>query len=113
MQLTVFIKEEDEYLIRKLDSIATRERKSRSSMLMTILEGYLEGSSRLGEILCDLGALSPQNLRRGLDMQKDRSGQLLGEILINEGLTTAGQVQRALNIQQQYRTKELVSSAKS
>ena len=68
MQTTIYYNEEDSYLIRQVDAKSQRERKSRSSVILSILEEYLESQKRLGEILVDIGVLSHSELAKGLEL---------------------------------------------
>jgi hypothetical protein len=100
MQTTIYYSDEDEYLIKQVDSKGRRERKSRSAVILSVLEEYFEGDKRLGEILIDLGAVSHTNLSKALDLQKSKfTEKLLGEILLEEELVDQGAVERALMIQ--------------
>jgi hypothetical protein len=79
-------------------------RKSRSSVILSILEEYLESQKRLGEILVDLGVLSHSELAKGLELQKTRfTDKLLGDILLEEELVAPEAVKRALVIQGRHR----------
>ena len=87
MQTTIYYNEEDSYLIRQVDAKSQRERKSRSSVILSILEEYFESEKRLGEILVDLGVLSHSELAKGLELQKTQfTDKLLGDILLEEDL---------------------------
>jgi len=100
MQTTIYYNEEDSYLIRQVDAKSQRERKSRSSVILSILEEYLESQKRLGEILVDIGVLSHSELAKGLELQKTQfTDKLLGDILLEEELAPPEAVQRALIIQ--------------
>ena len=55
MQVTIYLTEHDEYIVRLLDDRSRRERKSRSAVILSILEEHFEKDKRLGEILVDLG----------------------------------------------------------
>jgi len=72
MQTTIYYNEEDAYLIKQVDSKSQRERKSRSSVILSVLEEYFESEKRLGEILVDLGVISHSELAKGLELQKTR-----------------------------------------
>ncbi|HEU68021.1 MAG TPA: hypothetical protein ENN53_02180 [Candidatus Acetothermia bacterium] len=101
MQVTLYYNSEDRYLLELVDGIAERERKSRSAVIMSILEEYFERNKRVGEILVDLKAISPQDVERALQEQKKAgNGQRrLGEILVEKGLVRDAMVKRALVIQ--------------
>src|ERR1051326_8459127 len=51
---------------------------------------------RVGEALVHKGALSPEQLQRALDQQK-LTGMMLGEILVEEGIVSAGTLITALS----------------
>jgi len=100
MQTTIYYNEEDAYLIAQVDAKSRRERKSRSSVILSILEEHFESEKRLGEILVDLGVLSHSDLAKGLELQKTRfTDKLLGDILLEEQLVDREAVERALVIQ--------------
>lgn len=99
MQLTMFYNKRDEYLIQKLDNLASQERKSRSAMIMTILEYHLESHMKLGEILRDQGILTHQKLQHALTLQRTTETEPIGEILICEGFVRRQDVERALQLQ--------------
>ncbi len=100
MQTTIYYSDEDEYLIKQVDTKGRRERKSRSAVILSVLEEYFEGEKRLGEILIDLGAVSHTDLSKALELQKSKfTEKLLGEILLEEELVDQGAVERALMIQ--------------
>jgi metal-responsive CopG/Arc/MetJ family transcriptional regulator len=104
MQTTIYYNQEDSYLIKQVDAKSQRERKSRSSVILSILEEYLESQKRLGEILVDLGVLSHSELAKGLELQKTRfTDKLLGDILLEEELVAPEAVKRALVIQGRHR----------
>jgi len=100
MQTTIYYSEADEYLVKQVDTKGRRERKSRSAVILSVLEEYFEGDKRLGEILIDLGAVSHTDLSKALELQKSKfTEKLLGEILLEEELVDQGAVERALMIQ--------------
>ena len=100
MQTTIYYNEEDAYLIAQADAKGRRERKSRSSVILSILEEHFESEKQLGEILVDLGVLSHSDLAKGLELQKTRfTDKLLGDILLEEQLVDREAVERALVIQ--------------
>ena len=100
MQTTIYYSEDDSYLIKQVDCKSQRERKSRSSVILSILEEYFESEKRLGEILVDLGVISHSELAKGLELQKTRfTDKLLGDILLEEELVLPEAVERALVIQ--------------
>ncbi len=100
MQTTIYYNKVDSYLIRQVDSKSQRERKSRSAVILSILEEYFESEKRLGEILVDLGVISHSELAKGLELQRTRfTDKLLGDILLEEELAPPEAVERALVIQ--------------
>ena len=104
MQTTIYYNEKDSYLVKQVDAKSQRERKSRSSVILSVLEEYFESEKRLGEILVDLGVISHSELAKGLELQKTRfTDKLLGDILLEEELVPPEAVQRALVIQGRHR----------
>lgn len=100
MQATIYYREEDQYLIDKLEEKANRERKSKSACVLSILEEYFEAGKRIGEILIDIGALERDKLEEGLERQKkEKDGKKIGEILVEEGYVREIDLDRALDIQ--------------
>lgn len=107
MQTTIYFNSDDAYLVGQVDAKGRRERKSRSAVLLSILEDYFESDKRLGDILVDIGVLSRTNLCKGLDLQKSKfADKLLGDILLDEEFVTQEAVERALMIQDRQRTEE-------
>ena len=100
MQTTIYYSDNDGYLMNQVDSKARRERRSRSAVILSILEEYFEREKRLGEILIDLGAVSHASLAKGLELQKTKfTEKLLGEILLEEALVSRDALEQALTIQ--------------
>ncbi|MCK5828436.1 hypothetical protein KAH43_07940 [Candidatus Bipolaricaulota bacterium] len=107
MQTTIYFNSDDAYLVGQVDAKGRRERKSRSAVLLSILEDYFESDKRLGDILVDIGVLSRSNLCKGLDLQKSQfADKLLGDILLDEEFVTQEAVERALMIQDRQRKEE-------
>ncbi len=104
MQVTLYYNEEDKYLLDLVDKLAQQQRKSRSAVIMSILEEYFERDKRLGEILVDLGVLDHLRVQEALKEQ-DAVGRrrLIGEILVEKGWVSPQDVQRALLIQSRVR----------
>ena len=48
MQTTIYYIEEDQYLLDLVDQVARRERKSRSAVILSIIEEHFERDKRLG-----------------------------------------------------------------
>jgi len=100
MQTTIYFSDVDAYLMEQVDMKGRRERKSRSAVILSILEEFFESDKRIGEILLDMGALSHKDLAEGLELQRTKhAGKRLGEILLEEKLASQEAVDRALLIQ--------------
>ncbi len=101
MQTTIYYKQEDSYLIEKVEKKANRERKSKSAVILSILEEYFEAERRIGEILSDLGAVSPEEVEEALSRQQsEKSDKKIGEILLENDYVREVDLDRALEIQQ-------------
>ena len=104
MQVTLYYSEEDKYLLDLVDKLALQQRKSRSAVIMSILEEYFERNKRLGEILVDLGAIDPGRVAQALKEQENEGRRrLIGEILVEKGWVKPQDVERALVIQSRVR----------
>lgn len=100
MQTTIYYNDADAYLMKQVDAKGQRERKSRSAVILSILEAHFEREKKLGEILVDLGVISHADLAKGLELQKSKfADKLLGDILLEERLVAPEAVERALIIQ--------------
>lgn len=100
MQTTIYYREKDNYLIEKIEAKASRERKSKSAVILSILEEYFESEQKIGEILRDLGAVSSDKLNRALEVQRtEQTDKKLGEILVNNNYVRDVDLDRALDIQ--------------
>jgi hypothetical protein len=96
----IYYSDDDGYVIKQVDMKGRRERKSRSAVILSILEGYFEHEKRIGEILIDLGAISHTDLAKGLELQKSKfTEKLLGDILLEEELVEQEALERAVIIQ--------------
>jgi len=105
VQVTLYYNDEDQYLLELVDELAERERKSRSAVIMCILEEHFERGKRLGEILVDMRAITPQDVQEALVEQSSSSGngpRRLGEILVARGCVRDETVRRALVVQGRY-----------
>jgi len=101
VQVTIYLTWEDSYLINLLEQRSQMERKSRSALILSILEEHFERGKRLGEILIDLGALSMSALETALELQMNTfRGKRLGEVLIGGGDVDGEAIDKALMIQQ-------------
>ena len=104
MQVTIYLTEEDTYLLRLIDEQSNRERKSRSAFIPSIIEEYFESGHRLGEILVDLGVLSEADLAHALTLQKETfADKLLGDVLVSKHEVEEKSIARALTIQSRFK----------
>ncbi len=95
---------EDDFLLRLVDERAQLERKSRSAVIMGILEEYFERDKKLGAILVDMGLVSEEMVEAALQEQvASGHARKIGEILVKRGLVKPEEVQRALLIRQRAR----------
>lgn len=103
MQTSIYYTAEDRHLINAAKDKARKERKSKSAVILSILEEYFMGKN-LGEILCEIGCVNNKQLSKSLEVQqKEGKNKLLGEILLNENFITEEDLNRALFLQR--RTK--------
>ncbi|MCF7890483.1 hypothetical protein K9M78_04620 [Candidatus Bipolaricaulota bacterium] len=100
MQITIYYQDDDEYLMEKVERKADRERRSKSSVVLSIIESYFEAEKRIGEILKDLEAASSDQIEEGLeDQRKGDSEDKLGRILLEKGYVQEVDLGRAITIQ--------------
>lgn len=99
MQMTIYYTEDDQYLIDKIEEEAEAHRKSKSAVILTALEHYLERNRRVGEILCDMGRLQHKQLQTALELQRKSENRKIGEILLAEEMIRVQDLNRALAIQ--------------
>ncbi|MBS3789113.1 hypothetical protein KGY79_13085 [Candidatus Bipolaricaulota bacterium] len=100
MQATIYYQEEDEYLMDKVEQKAERERRSRSAVILSIIESYFEAEKKIGEILRDLDAASTDQIEESLEeQQEDRNKEKLGRILLDKGYVREVDLDKALAIQ--------------
>ena len=100
MQITIYYTKEDIPLIKQIEAKAERERRSKSAVILSIVEQYFERNKRIGEILCDLGKITPEKLNQALEIQKKEGGSRpLGEILLAKKWITEADLVRALMLQ--------------
>lgn len=110
MQMSVHYGKDDQYLIDKLEEKARVDRKSKSAVVLSILESYFEAEKRIGQILRDLEALSPEELQEALNEQRrKREDEPLGRILLDKGYVREVDLDKALSIQGEGR-EEIVES---
>jgi hypothetical protein len=100
MVLTIYYRREDEWLLNKVDEVGLRERKSRSAVILSILEQYFERGKRIGEIFQDMGLISLEQLQEALELQeREKRRKKLGQILREKGIVTERHIQRAVALQ--------------
>ena len=108
MQLTIYYTKGDQYLLDQITDKADAERRSKSAMILSIIEAYFQADKKLGEILCDLGRISPEKLRQATEIQKKEGGKRrLGQILVAEKMVSERDVRRALAMQGKSATNRL------
>ncbi len=106
MQVTLYYNEEDKYLLELVDKLALQQRKSRSAVIMSILEEYFERDKRLGEILVDLGVLDQAQVNQALaEQEAEGHRRFIGEILLEKGWVRPRDLERALLIQSRVRRR--------
>lgn len=99
MQTTIYYREEDDFLIEKVEEKANRERKSKSAVILSILEEYFEAERRVGEILKDMGAVEPEKIDEALAKQEEDSDKKIGEIMVENDYVREVDLDRALQVQ--------------
>ena len=106
MQTTIYYSEDDAYLIKQVDGKGQRERRSRSAVILAILEEHFESEKRLGNILLDLGVITHADLAKGVELQKTTfTEKLLGDIFLEAEIVPPEAVERALIIQGRGKTQ--------
>jgi len=111
VQTTIYFSDKDAYLLAEVAKFSRHERRSRSAVIADILEQHFEGKKVVGEILVDQGLVQVSDLTACLGKQREQLvHDLLGKILVSEGLVTTEQVDRALMIQGRAQS-ELVRAA--
>jgi hypothetical protein len=99
--VTTYYGEQDKYLLELVDKQARQERKSRSAVILSVLEEHYEREKKLGEILVDLGVVSPSDVQKSLELQKTTfTEKLLGEILAEQQGVDKQTIEHALMIQE-------------
>jgi len=113
MQVTIYVNDEDKYLLDLVDEEAQRTRRSRSAVVAAALEAYFLRGKKVGEVLLAMKAINPQDLEKVLAEQKKRpDGKLLGELLVHRGLVSSDVVQKALWVQERLGHKKRGSVAR-
>ena len=101
MQMTIYYNEDDRYLVDQVDEMANRDRKSRSAVMLTILEAFFERNKPIGQILQDQGLIGSDEVEQILSLQRDEGGgRKFGELATERGYVSLSHVQRALSIQE-------------
>ncbi len=99
--MTIYYNEGDRYLVDHVDEMANRDRKSRSAVILTILEAFFERNKKIGQILQDQGLLSAEDVDQILQFQQaEGQNRKFGEVATERGLVSLRHVQRALSIQE-------------
>jgi len=100
MQMSIHYSEEDQYLVDKLAEEANRKRKSKSAMVLSILEEHFEAERKIGEILKDMRLIDVKQLQAALEAQRRAERQKkLGQIMLEKDYVEEGQLERALGVQ--------------
>lgn len=100
MQLTISCNDRDRWIIKEIEERAYLQKKSKSSVIIAMLEGHFTKGKKIGEILVSWGLLSEEELKKGLEIQKQQKHKpLLGEILLSEGFVKEIELKRALTMQ--------------
>lgn len=100
MQTSIYYIKEDNWLLEKVQEKAQTERRSRSAVILAILEEYFSRGRKIGEILYSMGHLSQEDLIKALKLKKQEKDQLLGEILIFHNFINRRDLKKALAVQQ-------------
>jgi len=107
VQVTLYYSNDDHYIIDLVDKLALRDRKSRSAVVISILEEYFERGKALGEILIDMGALDARDLEAALKTQQgEKRRRELGQILVEQGLVDEHDLARAVTVFERHHTKD-------
>jgi len=100
MMISIYYRKDDAWLLKKVDKICARERRSRSAVILSLLEQYFEQEKKIGKILQDMGFISLEQLQEALEIQKkEKKQKKLGQILKGKGIITEEHVQRAVGLQ--------------
>jgi len=100
MQTSIYYTNNDNWLLQKVEEKGRAERRSRSAVILRILEEYFTRNKRLGEILCQMGCITHKQLEASLQQQKEGSRSVpLGRILLNQEAVSEHDLGRALALQ--------------
>jgi len=100
MMISIYYRKDDAWFLKKVDKICARERRSRSAVILSLLEQYFEQEKKIGEILQDMGFISLEQLQEALELQKkEKKQKKLGQILKGKGIITEEHIQRVVGLQ--------------
>lgn len=100
--ISIYYRKDDEWLLKRVDEICARERRSRSAVILSLLEQHFEREKKIGEILQDMGFISLAQLHEALQLQKkEKKPKKLGQILKEKGIITEKHVQRVVGLQRE------------
>ncbi len=100
MQLNIYYTKEDKGLIEKIEAEAKTQRRSKGTLVLSILEEHFQRRKKVGEILRDITDLSDKQLNKVLEIQKkEKRKRLLGEILLDEGFIEEKALYKTLLLQ--------------
>jgi len=98
--ISIYYRKDDAWFLKKVDKICARERRSRSAVILSLLEQYFEQEKKIGEILQDMGFISLEQLQEALELQKkEKKQKKLGQILKGKGIITEEHIQRVVGLQ--------------
>ena len=104
MMISIYYRKWDDWLLKKVDKICARERRSRSAVILSLLEQHFERQKKIGEILEDMELISLEQRQEALELQKEEKKQKkLGQILKEQGIVTEKQIQRVVGLQRKER----------
>jgi len=104
MQMSIYYQEEDKYLIDEVEKRASRNRMSKSAVILSILEEYLEAEKKIGQILRDMDAVNDNKIKKALDIQEKQENKQLGKIMVERDYVEEDQLHRALQVQKRKET---------
>ncbi len=100
MQTSICYTERDRWLLNQVSRKANLERRSMSSVILSILEEHFVNGRKIGEILQDMGHLSSGELTKALEIQEQEEGRRrLGKILLAQDFVKEKDLESALVIQ--------------
>ena len=100
MQTSFSYNAKDKWVLEEVWDKAYLGRKSKSAVIVEILEEYFLKGKKMGEILLSMGSLSEEQLREAIEIQKQENGsRSLGEILLQQGFVKERDLKKALAIQ--------------